>query len=319
MFQELIAKFREAMDRSAVREQARRNQTIRQLLRCATDDEVRETLLSLPRHYSTTFGGQRFQYPDSMNFLKCLPPASKAISVGDLIYWDGTNCRPLSDWTLLGTQTLDQQALATKFMGVATSGRIAAQASSVWPADYLEICGNTPYLADCASATFEIGDLVGIVRNGGATAILDQNVVAVTMPALAIGEVIRREPTAVTSVLIRVYGKQGFEGGNNPNAQGIGSQQGTGVTALTDANQTLTPSSTPILNMVPTAARNVKLPVEANSQRLVFFFTNNSAGAFSVTFQSSAAGSIKGNGVVPQNKTGYFWCDGTNWNGLVSA
>jgi hypothetical protein len=103
--------------------------------------------------------------------------------------------------------------------------------------------------------------------------------------------------------------------------RGIGGFQGQSGTLLTDANQTLDPSTNPVLNMVPTAARNVKLPVEAQSAGLVFFFTNNSAGANSVTFQSSAGAGIKGNGVVPQNKTGIFFYDTntSSWCGLVSA
>jgi hypothetical protein len=65
----------------------------------------------------------------------------------------------------------------------------------------------------------------------------------------------------------------------------IGGNQGAGVTTLTDANQTLTHTANPILNMVPTAARNVKLPVEAQSGPLglIFLFTNNSAGALIVS------------------------------------
>jgi hypothetical protein len=47
--------------------------------------------------------------------------------------------------------------------------------------------------------------------------------------------------------------------------------------------------------------------------------SNQSAGAFNVSFLGSAGGAVKGNGVIPQNKTGWAWCDGTTWYGMTSA
>jgi hypothetical protein len=267
---------------------------------------------------SANFGGFRFQYPQGTQFARYLAPASLQISQGDLLYWTGSVAQPLSAKAILGTQVLDQAAIAAGlFLGACMSGRIASQAGSVWPADSIDVVADTPYLADCASATFEEGDLVGVVRNVGNTALQDQNVVGVVNPALAIGRVIRREPVAVTSVLIQLFGKNTWQG--VPNNQSMFARQGNGVTALADSNGAVDHTMGPILTMVPTAARNQTLPVEAQSKGLGFEFTNNSAGAFAVTFQSSAAGAIKGNGVVPQNKTAILWCDGTNWTGLVSA
>jgi len=266
---------------------------------------------------SLTPGGYRFQYPPGFTFSKYLPPASLQIEAGDLLYWTGSVAQPLSSKTLLGSQVLDQAAVKPLFLGVAVSGRITAQNTSVWPIDYVEAASNCLYLADCASATWEVGDLVGVVRNSGATALQDQQVVKVSSDNLAVGQVFRREPSAVTQVLCRLWGKGDPLG--DLNRYGLGGRQGTGVTALSDGNQTLDPSYTPILSMVPTAARTVKLPVEAQSSGLEFRFTNLSAGANSVTFQGSAGGSINGNGVVPQNKSGIFWCDGTVWYGTVSA
>jgi len=120
---------------------------------------------------SLTPGGYRFQYPPGFTFSKYLPPASLQIEAGDLLYWTGSVAQPLSSKTLLGSQVLDQAAVKPLFLGVAVSGRITAQSTSVWPIDYVEAASNCLYLADCASATWEVGDLVGVVRNGGATAL----------------------------------------------------------------------------------------------------------------------------------------------------
>jgi hypothetical protein len=267
---------------------------------------------------STTPGGYRFQYPPGTNFQRYLAPASLAISAGDLLYWTGTVAQPLSSKALLASQVLDQAAVKPLFLGVAASGRIAAQNTSVWPTDYVEAIPNCLYLADCASATWEVGDLVGVVRNGGATALLDQQVVKVSSDNLAIGQVFRREPSAVTQVLVRLWGKGDPLG--DFNRYGMAARQGTGVATLTDAAQTLDPSSNPMLNMVPTAARVITMPAEAQSAGLMFWITNSSGGAFNITCKASdGATAIKGNGVIPQNKTGILWCDGTNWNGSVSA
>jgi hypothetical protein len=172
---------------------------------------------------------------------------------------------------------------------------------------------------DCASSTFEVDDLVGIDRSGTPLN-LDQQVIKVTNPILAIGIVIKREPVAVTKVRCRLTASKLFHD-RLRRPLGLGGAQGVGSTLLADGAGAVTIGMGPILTMVPTAARNQTLPNEAiaGAAGAVFYFTNNSAGANSVTFQSSAAGAIKGNGVVPQNKTAIFWCDGTNWTGLVSA
>jgi hypothetical protein len=268
---------------------------------------------------STTFGGYRFQYNQGVDFQRYPAPASLAISVGDLSYWDGTYARPLSSYSIGSlTQTQTQAAIAAGlFVGVAVSGRITSQTGTTWPIDVVDVLANTPYLADCSSGTWNVGDLVGPVFNTGNTALMDQMVVKVANKALAIGSVIRYEPTAVTQCLIQLFGKG--TGSGNPNTLGPGVRQGASATTLSDAAHTLDQSATYYLNMAPTAARTITLPLEAESAGLEFKFTNNSGGANSVTFDGSAGSAIKGNSVCPQNKTAIVWCDGTNWNGCVSA
>src|SRR5260370_31142986 len=107
---------------------------------------------------STTPGGYRFQYPPGTNFKRSLAPASLAISAGDLLYWTGSVAQPVSAKALLASQVLDQAVVKPLFLGVAASGRIAAQNTSVWPTRYVAAIPNRPDLAGCASSTRGVGD-----------------------------------------------------------------------------------------------------------------------------------------------------------------
>lgn len=247
-------------------------------------------------------------------------PASTGIAVGNLLYWDSGAVLPktASARADKGSLALNQADFAALFVGVMVDQRLATE-TSTGNDSRRAITLDGIFDVDCASLTWEVDDLVGIDRNATPTN-YDSQVAKVTNPALAIGIVVKREPVAVTKVRCRLTASKLWSD-RLRRPLGLGGAQGVGSTALADANGAVTVGNGPILTMVPTAGRNVTLPNEAISgaMGLTFVFTNNSAGANSVTFQSSAAGSIKGNGVVPQNKTGYFWCDGTNWNGLVSA
>lgn len=244
-------------------------------------------------------------------------PASTAISIGDICYWDSSNkvAKPITSLTTAASEVLDQVQVAQAFVGIALDARLSTEADTGATRLFLAdgICDLTLY-----NDTFNLGSLVGATWAGG-SALVTQTIRNVAFSALSIGRVIKQPASGATKVRCRVQSRIAWD--LFTSQLPLGGQQGSAGTLLTDAAQTLTPASNPVLNMVPTAARNVKLPVEANSQGLVFYFTNNSAGAFSVTFQTSAGGAIKGNGVVPQNKTSIFWYDTntTSWCGLVSA
>ncbi len=100
----------------------------------------------------------------------------------------------------------------TQFLFASTFAGISAQRKIGSPST-ARIFGNSAdnvimvyqggcYEADCASATFNIGDFVGMAKDTGNT-LTNQNVVAVSSPALAIGRVIF-PGTSVTKVQIEV-------------------------------------------------------------------------------------------------------------------
>lgn len=247
-------------------------------------------------------------------------PASIAIATGDLMWWDSANLvmKPAALRADKGSLIANQVDFSAVFLGVSREQRLATETSTGNDSRRV-VDHDGVYDADCPSLTWEVGDFVAVDRSS-TPANFSQQVNKVSTSALSIGICVRREPVAVTKVRCRLTSSLMFaEWARNP--VGIGAGQGVGATALADAAATLTLAQGPILTMIPTAARNLTLPSEAIAALIgaEFYFTNNSAGAFSVTFLGSAGGSIKGNGIVPQNKTCHLWSDGTNWNGLTSA
>lgn len=156
---------------------------------------------------STNFGGGRFSKPADHRLIRYPAAAGVVISVGDLLYWDGSVVKPLSALVGSGTAATDRAAIHDAFVGVSTQQRLAAQ-----PAGQVEVISDCIYEADCASsANYLPGDLVGAVSSGAAAAgaVSDQNVVEVSAAAESIGVVIAFTSGAITKVTCRLYGLAG--------------------------------------------------------------------------------------------------------------
>lgn len=136
-------------------------------------------------------------------------PASTAIAVGDLLWWDnsakfGKRASARTDTGSVGGNQADFKPL---FFGVAGDQRLSTETSVTVVAtkptgdsDRLVITEGI-FDCDCASATFEFGDLIGVARDGTPLNYNQQVIgVAATAPNLAIGFCVKREPAAVTKV-----------------------------------------------------------------------------------------------------------------------
>jgi hypothetical protein len=236
-------------------------------------------------------------------------PASTAYAIGDLLYIDSGVPKKASAKTDSGSLIGNQRDFAATFLGVAGDQRLATETSTGNDAQRM-IISDGVFLADCASATFEIGDLVGVDRNTGATVNYNQQVAKVTNPNLAIGYVLKRYASATTTVLVRLMGKY--------NSDNLLTPGGTGLTTLTDADSTLTHASGPMIEMTPTATRKVILPSEAlgagcEPLRIV----NLAAATHALTVRNSADAATIGS--IPATKSGIVWSNGTTWRILVSA
>lgn len=142
--------------------------------------------------------------------------AATVISVGDLCFQvtggaSQGQVLPASSTTLWNsTIALTREALAEKFVGVAEQ----AHASSGANGDTVRIAtrGVFKYPVGTAS-TFEVGDLVGGDQDAALSQLLAQSVEKVTIPAHAIGKVVRRVSVAGSLVEIEILGRGAAGGG----------------------------------------------------------------------------------------------------------
>jgi len=141
----------------------------------------------------------RWRYGDT-NPRLCAVDSATVIEIGDLVYLDTDDVKPATSQADATSPTLNQQAFHDKFAGV------AAQASAAGDTDDIRVDTTGVFEFDAASATFEIGDLIGAAENGTGDGILNQTVIAAVTPAATegIGTVAKREPSAVTKVLVDI-------------------------------------------------------------------------------------------------------------------
>lgn len=128
------------------------------------------------------------------------PASATVIEIGDLVYLDWTTKKPkpASDLPDQGSEALNQDLFQQYFLG------IAGQASANGDTDKIRIDTEGEFELDCASATFDLGDLVGADENSDGDGLLDQTVVEISSETKAIGRVCQPEASAVTKVLVRI-------------------------------------------------------------------------------------------------------------------
>ncbi len=138
----------------------------------------------------------RWRYGDTNPIM--LPVGSaEAIEIGDLLYLSGGEVMSASSLADQGTLAATQEAFHDAFLG------IAMQCSPVGSTEAIRIATSGVFEFDCASASFEVGDLVGGNDSGDGT--LNAQVVdAVATANLAIGRCMKRVSPAATKVLIDV-------------------------------------------------------------------------------------------------------------------
>ncbi|WP_425396705.1 capsid cement protein [Aeoliella sp.] len=141
----------------------------------------------------------RWRYGDT-NPVMLPVDSTTVIEIGDLVYLDTDDAKPASSLTDAGTLAANQEALHDVFVGV------AMQASATGQTADIRVATTGVFELECASATFELGDLVGGDENAGGTALEDQQAIAVTSEDLAIGRCAKREGAASTSVYVEIVG-----------------------------------------------------------------------------------------------------------------
>lgn len=146
----------------------------------------------------------RWRYGDTCPVVPAVNSAT-VIEVGDLLWQDTDDAKPASDFTWGAGINATQDSFADDFLGV------AMQRSRAADTDPIRVACKGVFEFTCASATFELGDLIGPAKASG-DALEDQKVVAVTDPARAIGRVAKRVSAAATTVLVEITSNVMFGG-----------------------------------------------------------------------------------------------------------
>ena len=139
----------------------------------------------------------RWRYGDT-NPVVAAVDADTVIEIGDLVWQDTDDAKPASAFANRGSETANQEALADVFLGVAMQRSRSGETASV------RVATTGVFELDCPSGTFELGNLVSPDNNAANNALLNQQVAKVAESKYAIGRVGKRQPTAVTSVLVDI-------------------------------------------------------------------------------------------------------------------
>lgn len=124
---------------------------------------------------------------------------SIAVEIGDLIFHDTNDAKPASSQADQGSEAANQAAFVPRFLGVAVERKLSTDAAGT-----LQVAVDVIREYACVASAFEIGDWVTVDEAASGTALENQKLVKTTDPSLAIGYVIKRYGSAVTTVLVRL-------------------------------------------------------------------------------------------------------------------
>jgi hypothetical protein len=128
------------------------------------------------------------------------PASATVIEIGDLLYLDSSTKAPKPAGLQAdeGNLLANQMEFHDNFLGV------AEQASASGETDDIRIATAGDFEFPCASATFDLGDLIGAVEASSGTALEDQKVVEVAGEYAAIGRCCEKKAVAGTSMMVRI-------------------------------------------------------------------------------------------------------------------
>ncbi len=138
----------------------------------------------------------RWRYGDTNPVVLPVDSATE-IDIGDLVYLSGGVALPATSLTDQGSLAQNQQAFHDGFAGV------AMQRSRSGDTNPIRVATTGVFEFDCASATFMVGDLVGVAQ-GGDTPLASQQVAATTPESQAVGRCAKVVDPAGTKVLVDV-------------------------------------------------------------------------------------------------------------------
>lgn len=139
----------------------------------------------------------RWRYGDTNPVVAAVDSAT-LIEIGDLVYQDTDDAKPASAQADQGSETSNQELFADKFLGVAMQRSRAGDTAPI------RVATTGVFEFDCASDTYELGDLMGADENASGNALLSQQVARVAASKYAVGRVARRVSPAATTLLVDI-------------------------------------------------------------------------------------------------------------------
>jgi len=139
----------------------------------------------------------RWRYGDT-NPVMLPVDAGQVVEIGDFMYLDGDNAKPISSHPDQGTQTANQEFLHDNFVGV------AMQSTSGLATESIRVATSGVFEFECLTATFEVGDLLGGQEEGTGSRLHAQVVAGVATENLAVGRCVKRVPIAAGNVLVDI-------------------------------------------------------------------------------------------------------------------
>ena len=139
----------------------------------------------------------RWRYGDT-NPVVAAVDSGTVIEIGDLVLLNTDDAKPASALVDQGTKEENQAAFAAIFLGVAMQRSRSGETAPI------RVATTGVFEFDCASGTFELGDMVGLDELAGGHALLNQQVAKVTASQNAVARVAKRQPVAGTSVLVDI-------------------------------------------------------------------------------------------------------------------
>lgn len=137
----------------------------------------------------------RWRYGETNSVIAAVD-SSTVIELGDLLYLSDGEAFPASAMTPESTVAATQAAFSAAFLGV------AMQKSNSGDAAPIRVATTGVFEYDAPSATYGLGDMVGIYEEEAEDDLPSQKLDVVELVAGAIGRVCRIESTATTSILV---------------------------------------------------------------------------------------------------------------------
>lgn len=144
----------------------------------------------------------------NVNEVKATIATAKAVDAGDLVGMSSGTLVKAEDQTWDTDLATTQAAFVALFLGASMQSKTSTTNARVFgnsEDNVITVATSGEYEYDCASATFEVGGLVGPAKDTG-NALLSDKVVTVSTEAAAIGRVVERG-TSITRVKVRLLSK----------------------------------------------------------------------------------------------------------------